>query len=83
VPCAPVNDLRQALDNPFVAERAGVQSLDHPDRPGLELLASPIRTGAEVPNRPAPKLGQDTEALLEELGYDPAAIEDLRTQGVI
>jgi crotonobetainyl-CoA:carnitine CoA-transferase CaiB-like acyl-CoA transferase len=36
-----------------------------------------------VPNRPAPKLGQDTEALLEELGYDAAAIEDLRTQGVI
>jgi crotonobetainyl-CoA:carnitine CoA-transferase CaiB-like acyl-CoA transferase len=83
VPCAPVNDLRQALENPFVVERAGVQRLDHPDRAGLELLPSPIRAGAEVPNRPAPKLGQDTAALLEELGYDPAAIEDLRTQGVI
>ena len=83
VPCAPVNDLRQALESPFVAERAGVQPLDHPDRPGLELLATPIRAGAEVPNRPAPKLGQDTAALLEELGYDPAAIEDLRMQGVI
>jgi crotonobetainyl-CoA:carnitine CoA-transferase CaiB-like acyl-CoA transferase len=83
VPCAPVNDLRQALESPFVAERAGVQRLDHPDRPDLELLASPIRTGAEVPNRPAPKLGQDTDALLEELGYDRTAIEDLHTQGVI
>jgi succinate--hydroxymethylglutarate CoA-transferase len=83
VPCAPVHDLRQALENSFLAERAGVQSLDHPDRPDLKLLASPIRTGAVVPNRPAPKLGQDTDALLEELGYEPAAIEDLRTQGVI
>ena len=83
VPCAPVHDLRQALENPFLAERAGVQRLDHPDRPDLKLLASPIRTGAVVPNRPAPKLGQDTDALLEELGYEPAAIEDLRTQGVI
>jgi crotonobetainyl-CoA:carnitine CoA-transferase CaiB-like acyl-CoA transferase len=83
VPCAPVHDLRQALESPFLAERGGVQRLDHPDRPDLKLLASPIRAGAAVPNRPAPKLGQDTEALLEELGYDAAAIEDLRTQGVI
>jgi crotonobetainyl-CoA:carnitine CoA-transferase CaiB-like acyl-CoA transferase len=83
VPCAPVHDLRQALESPFLAERDGVQSLDHPDRPDLKLLASPIRTGAAVPSRPAPKLGQDTDALLEELGYEPAAIEDLRSQGVI
>ena len=81
MPCAPVHDLRQALENPFLAERAGVQRLDHPDRPDLKLLASPIRTGAVVPNRPAPKLGQDTDALLEELGYEPAAIEELRSAG--
>jgi succinate---hydroxymethylglutarate CoA-transferase len=83
VPCAAVHDLRQALENPFLAERGGVQRLDHPDRRDLKLLESPIRTGAVVPNRPAPKLGQDTEALLEELGYDPAAIDDLRAAGVI
>lgn len=83
VPCAPVYDLREALDNPFLAERDGVQILDHPDKPGFKLLASPIRMGAEVPNRPAPKLGQDSEALLEELGYDRAAIDDLHERGVI
>jgi crotonobetainyl-CoA:carnitine CoA-transferase CaiB-like acyl-CoA transferase len=83
VPCAPVYDVRQALENPFLAERDGVQALEHPDRPGLKLLASPIRMGAPVPNRPAPKLGQDTDALLEELGYDAAAIERLRADGVI
>jgi crotonobetainyl-CoA:carnitine CoA-transferase CaiB-like acyl-CoA transferase len=83
VPCAPVNDLRQALENPFLAERHGVQSLHHPDKPDLKLLASPIRAGAEVPSRPAPKLGQDTEALLDELGYDRAAIADLREREVI
>jgi crotonobetainyl-CoA:carnitine CoA-transferase CaiB-like acyl-CoA transferase len=36
-----------------------------------------------VPNRPAPKLGQDTDLLLEELGYDRAEIEELRARGVI
>jgi crotonobetainyl-CoA:carnitine CoA-transferase CaiB-like acyl-CoA transferase len=39
--------------------------------------------GAQVPARPAPKLGQDTDALLAELGYDPATIAALRTRGVI
>jgi crotonobetainyl-CoA:carnitine CoA-transferase CaiB-like acyl-CoA transferase len=83
VPCAPVHDLEQALDNPFVAERAGVQMLDHPDRPGFRLVASPIRMGAEVPARPAPKLGQHTAELLAELGYDEAEIRALAASGVI
>jgi len=46
-------------------------------------VASPIRAGAQVPARAAPKLGQDTEAILEELGYEQAAIDELRVQGVI
>jgi succinate--hydroxymethylglutarate CoA-transferase len=83
VPCAPVNDLRQALESPFLAERHGIQKLDHPDRPGFRLLASPIRAGAEMPARPAPELGQHTDALLEELGYDRPAIDDLRARGIV
>ena len=83
VPCAPVYDLQQALDNPFHLEREGIQQLDHPDHDGLKVVASPIRMGAEVPARAAPKLGQHTENILEELGYDRAAVEELRAQGVI
>jgi crotonobetainyl-CoA:carnitine CoA-transferase CaiB-like acyl-CoA transferase len=83
VPCAPVHDLEQALENPFVAERGGVQVLDHPDKPGLKLVASPIRMGAEVPARPAPKLGQHSEELLTELGYDAGEIERLVAEGVV
>ena len=83
VPCAPVHDLEQALDNPFVAERGDVQILEHPDRPGFKLVASPIRMGAEVPARPAPKLGQHNRELLAELGYDAREIERLAAAGVI
>jgi crotonobetainyl-CoA:carnitine CoA-transferase CaiB-like acyl-CoA transferase len=83
VPCAPVCDLGQALDNPFYRERAGVQRLEHPDHDGLKVAASPIRMGAAVPARAAPKLGQDTDAILQELGYDQAAIDALREEGVI
>ncbi len=83
VPCAPVYDLQQALDNPFHLARQGIQQLDHPDHDGLKVVASPIRMGAKVPARAAPKLGQHTENILEELGYDQPAIEELRQQGVI
>ena len=83
MPCAPVHDIREALENPFVGERGGVQALDHPDRPGFKLVASPIRMGAVVPNRPAPKLGQHTDELLREIGYDTAEIEALGAAGVI
>ena len=83
VPCAPVYDVAQALDNPFLAERGGVAAFDHPDDPGLKMVASPIRMGTPIPNRPAPKLGADTDALLADLGYDADAIAALREAGVI
>jgi crotonobetainyl-CoA:carnitine CoA-transferase CaiB-like acyl-CoA transferase len=32
---------------------------------------------------PPPTLGQDTDAILGELGYGPAEIEQLRIRGVV
>ena len=83
VPCGPVNDLAQALDNPFFRERGGVQSFDHPGRRGFKLVANPIRIGEPLPSRPAPKLGQDTEEILRELGFDKKEIEQMRKAGAI
>ncbi len=83
IPCGPVYDLPQALDNPYFLERGGVQVFDHPDRPGFKLVASPFRIGEPLPARPAPKLGEHTEALLEELGYGKAEIARLKTQGAV
>jgi crotonobetainyl-CoA:carnitine CoA-transferase CaiB-like acyl-CoA transferase len=55
-----------------------VQVFDHPDRPGFKLVASPIRIGEPLPAQPAPKLGQHTDALLQELGYGAQDIRDLK-----
>lgn len=84
VPCAPVNDLAQALDNPFLAELGMVDVVDHPARPGLKVMANPIRLdGERLPAHAAPAIGADTDALLVELGFEPAAIAALRADGVI
>jgi crotonobetainyl-CoA:carnitine CoA-transferase CaiB-like acyl-CoA transferase len=78
VPCAPVYDLAQALENPYFLERGGVQVLEHPDQPGLKLVASPFRLDEPLPAQRAPKLGEHTEALLAELGYCAAEIAALK-----
>ena len=78
VPCAPVYDLPQALGNPYFLERGGVQVFDHPDKPGFKLVASPFRLDEPLPAKPAPKLGEHTEALLAELGYSAADIAALK-----
>jgi crotonobetainyl-CoA:carnitine CoA-transferase CaiB-like acyl-CoA transferase len=84
VPAAPVNDLAQALENPFVTEHGRLQTLPHPERGTFRMVAAPVRSfGDEPPARPAPTLGEHTDALLLELGYDGARIRALREAKVI
>ena len=84
VPAAPIHDLAQALDNPFVTEQGRLQTLPHPTRGSYRMVAPPVRSaGEEAPARPAPALGEHTEALLREIGYDSARIQTLRDSKVI
>jgi len=84
VPAAPINDLAQALDNPFVTEHGRLQELPHPVKGTYRMVAPPVRCAAEEPPaRAAPRLGEHTEALLKELGYDAPRIRALREAKVI
>jgi len=85
VPVAPVYDVGQALDNPFVRDhdRLGGFEREEGGEP-VQMLASPIRLGgAAVPRRAAPALGAQTEELLRGLGYDAEAIAALRRDGTV
>jgi len=84
VPVAPVNDVAQALDNPFVAERGGVADFQYPDGRTARLLSGPIRVSdADPPRRAAPAMGADTDALLKDLGYDAQRIAALRASRAV
>jgi crotonobetainyl-CoA:carnitine CoA-transferase CaiB-like acyl-CoA transferase len=84
MPVAPVFQLNQALDSPFLHQRGMIDTVSHPDREELRVLANPIRVdGANLPNRAAPLLGADTESVLADAGFDLAEVEQLKAKGVI
>ena len=84
VPVSPVFDVAQALENPFVHERAGVLDYAYPDGRQARMVANPIRVqGVPLPQQAAPRMGEHTEALLREAGFDAAQIERLQALGVV
>lgn len=84
VPAAPVLDLAGALDNPYLEEVEAIGTVAHPDEPVLRLLRSPIRlNGARPDLARAPGLGEDTDSILNELGYDADRRAALRANGTI
>jgi succinate--hydroxymethylglutarate CoA-transferase len=84
VPCAPVLTIAQALDNLYVQDQGKIVAVPHPERGQVRLLASPFHCpGEEIPLRLAPHLGEATEAILTELGYEASHLAAFREAGVI
>lgn len=84
VPVAPVYELGDALDNPWLQTIGMRDAVDHPDRENVQILASPIKLdGQRLPNRAAPLLGADSDDILGDLGYDEEAIAKLRAGGIV
>lgn len=84
MPVSPVYGLDQALDNPHLEATGMIDTVSHPDREKLRILANPIRfDGARMPNRAAPLLGADSDAILAEAGFGADEIADLKAKGVV
>jgi alpha-methylacyl-CoA racemase len=79
----PVLDLDEALESELVQAREMVVEVDQPELGAVRLLGAPVRlsrTPAE-PTRAAPALGEHTEEVLREAGFDPDEIDGLLHSG--
>ena len=84
IPCGPVNTIDQVFADPQVQHLGIARPVTHP-RLGPQRLVGSALTLAGVPKavrRATPDAGADTDAVLREIGYDAAAIADMRARGV-
>ena len=86
IPCGPVYGLDEVLDDPQVRQRGLLEfvQLDGEERP-VPLAYLPLRLGelARKPLRPAPRLGEHTDAVLQEIGFTTQEIARLRELEVV
>ena len=85
IPSGPINDILTAFGLPQSRARAMDVSVNHPALGPVRQVGLPIKLSATPGSiRTAPPLlGEHTDEILAELGYDTAAVADLRERGIV
>jgi formyl-CoA transferase len=85
VPCGPIYAMDQVFADPQVKHLGVAQAVEHPGLGRIELVGQASRlsrTPAKLETATA-AMGEHTDAVLSELGYDAAQIAGLRERGVV
>ncbi|RPH73663.1 MAG: CoA transferase [Candidatus Rokuibacteriota bacterium] len=85
VPAGPIYTVPEALDDPHARARGMVQELMHPQAGRVKGLGNPVKMSVTPPvlGKAAPALGEDTDAILRELGLADGEIAALRDARVV
>ena len=85
VPCGPINDVLTAFASPEAVALGMTVEQEHPAWGVIRQVGLPFQlagTPASI-RTPPPTLGQDTDAILGELGYSAAEIVALRERAIV
>ncbi|HAA46999.1 MAG TPA: carnitine dehydratase [Synergistaceae bacterium] len=85
VPCGPINNIEQVVNDPQVRHRQMIVEVEHPVAGKFKMPGCPLKLSATPAEEfsPAPVLGADLESVLVEYaGMTPEEIEDLRKRGI-
>ena len=86
IPAGPILSPQQVLEDPHIAAKGLFESVEYP---GLDTPAPLMKTPVELSETPgeirsrAPRLGENTDEIMKELGYNQEQIMDLRNKRVI
>ena len=80
-----VRKVDQILTDTQMIEGRALRPIDDPAAGAAYVVDSPIWVEDMVKSKPTmpPELGQDTEAVLKDIGYDEAALDKIRAAGAI
>ena len=85
VPCGPIRDLRQVFESPQARHMGLAQTMEHATIGTISVVRSPIDL-SETPvalRLPPPTLGQHTDDVLRELGFDDERIARWHDDGTV
>lgn len=86
IPAAPIYAPREALEDASIQNSGAFHWIDYPGLPRKAPIVAPpavlSRTPPEIAMRP-PTIGEHTDSILAELGYDIARIQALRDAGIV
>ncbi len=85
VPAGAINSIADVFEDPQVQARGLLTTVPHPSGVPVPQIASPMRFSESPLQTQAapPRLGEHSDAILAELGYQPATVSAWRTAGVI
>jgi len=85
IPCAPLLDVSEVIDDPQVLAREMLIDMDYPEKGEGKIIRTPISFSEMMPQIKfrAPLLGEHTTEVLKELGYNQAEIDQLAKKGII
>jgi CoA:oxalate CoA-transferase len=85
VPCGRVMNLAEVFADPQVLAQKMVLEIEHPPHGPVRMTGFPVKLSATPAQlrRPAPALGEHTDAVLRDLGYSPEHVARLRRDRVV
>jgi crotonobetainyl-CoA:carnitine CoA-transferase CaiB-like acyl-CoA transferase len=87
VPCGPIHTVDQVFEDAQVRHLGIARPMHHPELGDIRLVGLPMQFSrhprAQIELAPAPAQGADTDSILDELGYGPERVAQLRERCVV
>jgi formyl-CoA transferase len=84
IPCGPVLSMKEIAYEPSLRATGTVVEVDHPTRGKYLTVGNPIKmSDSPTEVKRSPLLGEHTDEVLAELGFDAPQIEALRAKGAV